>query len=121
MSNDDAREAFRTTIGHRLRELGGAQTWLGEELGAHLGTKAVSQSAVSAWIQGTSTPEPAVVFGLEHVLGLRPGQLSRHLGYLPVDAKPPVGGVEQAIRDDATLPTAARKALLAAVRELRRL
>jgi DNA-binding transcriptional regulator YdaS (Cro superfamily) len=103
----------------RLRELGTSQAWLGEQVGEATGQR-VSQSAVSSWITGTHQPSPEQVFALERVLGFRPGQLSRHWGYLPLEARSPGGGVEAAIRDDPELASNAKRALVAAYRELKR-
>jgi transcriptional regulator with XRE-family HTH domain len=45
-----------------------------------------TQSAVSAWITGKSEPAADTVFACEVATGVGPGALSRHLGYLPLDA-----------------------------------
>jgi transcriptional regulator with XRE-family HTH domain len=47
----------------------------------------VAPSLISTWLRGGSAnPDPAKVFAVERVLDLSPGQLSRHLGYVPVEA-----------------------------------
>lgn len=51
-------------------------------LGRRLG---ISHAAISYWVTGTHAPEPPMVFQLERELGVEPGSLSRHLGYVPVD------------------------------------
>jgi transcriptional regulator with XRE-family HTH domain len=53
------------------------------ELAVELG---VTEAAVSYWIAGHRLPEPDTVFAIERVLQTPPGHLSRHLGYLPVEA-----------------------------------
>src|SRR5688500_13111052 len=55
---------------------------------AKLSGESVSESAVSQWITGTNEPTRRKVFAIEKALGVQPGTLSRHLGYLPVDAVP---------------------------------
>lgn len=42
-----------------------------------------AQNTVSTWVAGDAAPSPEVVFEVEGHLGLRPGSLSRHLGYVP--------------------------------------
>lgn len=49
---------------------------------------AVSQGTISGWRRGGATPQPDSVFAVEQALGLRPGELSHHLGYVPAGATP---------------------------------
>lgn len=66
----------------------------------------VSPSMVSHWSTGRNVPGPTQVFALEAGLGLRPGELSRHLGYQPnaaFDAPPLTASVPEAIRTDELL------------------
>lgn len=45
----------------------------------------VSQTAISNWLRGRQVPPPDKVFAIEAALGVVPGGLSIHLGYLPVE------------------------------------
>lgn len=57
------------------------------ELGRAAGA---APAMLSAWLSGrTANPEPQKVFAVERALGLRPGSLSRHLGYVPASDGPP--------------------------------
>lgn len=47
----------------------------------------VSPELVRQWMTGASEPPRTKVFALEQHFKLRPGALSRLLGYLPVDAR----------------------------------
>lgn len=47
----------------------------------------VSPQLVSDWKRGRRRPPPGQVFALERVLATEPGMLSRHLGFVPVDAE----------------------------------
>lgn len=67
--------------------------------------------------RGERIPKPQGVFALEEALKLRPGELSRHLGFVPVDA---AGSVVEAIEADPDLSSEARRHLLALYREARR-
>ena len=46
----------------------------------------VSPQLVSDWKRGRRRPSADQVFALERALGAEPGSLSRHLGFVPVDA-----------------------------------
>lgn len=47
----------------------------------------VSPQLVSDWKRGRRTPSPDQLFAIERALDVKPGQLSRHLGYVPTDAE----------------------------------
>lgn len=88
------------------------QNWSQAAIGMGVG---VTGSLVGQWEQGrVAPPEPDVVFKLEVALGLPPGRLSRHLGYLPVGA--PELDVVAAIESDPRLDYRARALLTAAYR-----
>lgn len=46
----------------------------------------VSVRTIRSWVRGERTTDPGQVFALERALGCEPGELSRHLGYVPVAA-----------------------------------
>lgn len=111
---------IRQLIRGRLDDLGRNQEWLGAEVARLLGLEqAYRQTTVSNWMTGRSEPDSKQVFAMERVLGLRPGQLSVHYGYVPPTARPLGGGVEEAIEADPHLSTPLKRALLAAYREMR--
>lgn len=46
----------------------------------------VSQGLISGWETGSYEPSPRDACRVEEVLGVDPGELTRHLGYLPLAA-----------------------------------
>ncbi len=108
-SAQDRHHAFADALRETLRLRGMRQ----EDLAQTIGLK---QATISGWITGASVPASDVVFAVERALDLRPGALSRHLGYLPVDAVKNVATVRSAIIDDEGL-TADQKAMLLAAYE----
>lgn len=86
-----------------------------EDLAGMLGT---TQSSVSGWINGKYEPAAAIVFGVERVLGMEPGSLSRPLGYLPVEPVSRTVSVEGAIAQSTQLDDDEKAALLALYRVL---
>ena len=75
------------------------------------------QNAVSAWLAGRVDMPPQRVFACERALGLRPGELSVHAGYVPVDA--PMTSLELALAADRGLSAAQREVVVALVETLR--
>lgn len=72
----------------------------------------ISQATISGFItRNGSEPKAANVFRLEQAFGVQPGELSRHLGYLPVE-RWQVNSVEAAIKADRWLWSEARRVLL---------
>lgn len=95
---------------------GRSQAWLGAEVARATGAASpISGSAVSQWISGKTEPAPDRVFAAEKILKLRPGTLSRLLGYLPASAKDVVT-VEDALDADTALSPTARGILRASYR-----
>jgi len=74
----------------------------------------VSYDTVRRWAREGMAPDPLTVFGLEVLLGLVPGELSRHLGYRPVDSG--VSAVD-AIEADPNLTDVSRRMLLGAYQQ----
>jgi hypothetical protein len=110
---------MRQIIVNALETKGQSQAWLGAEVAAVLGRPhPYSQSVVSQWLHGQTEWQPSVLFAVERALGLRAGDLSRHLGYLPLAAVPPPTTVEGAINADPLLRPALRRALIAGYREM---
>lgn len=79
------------------------------ELADQLGYR--SPGTISHWEKGESPPEPPVVFALEDRLGLTPGTLSQHLGFLPVAADAAPCTVETALVSDLHLTEDRREIL----------
>jgi transcriptional regulator with XRE-family HTH domain len=111
----------RATFGAAIRSARLDAAVSQEALGAQLGS---SQASVASWERGTYIPDPEVVFRLERKLGVRPGALSQHLGYLPIEAAGgtlvPTVDVAEAILKDTHLGEAEKRGLIAAYRAMRR-
>lgn len=101
---------MRAAFGDALREAMGGRSNVA--VGRHVG---LTDDAVAKWIRGESEPPPLTVFAVEEFLGVPPGDLSRHLGFLPVAAKV---SVLSAIDADERLTDRDRKVLRAAYRAL---
>lgn len=67
--------------------------------------------------KGTRAPNPWTLFAVEAHLEVQPGELSRHLGYVPAGA---VSSVAAALEADEALTADTRRMLLAAYRAGRR-
>lgn len=105
-------DAFRDALKRALDESSLAQ----EEVAAALGLK--SDSSISDWKHGrVKNLQPSQVFALEQVLGRHPGELSTHLGFLPLSA---AGTVEAAIIADRGLSPGFRRVVLDFYRSVRR-
>lgn len=118
MGDTHDREAVLAAIRKRLDDMGRSQSWLGAEVARLEGrAEPYSQSAVNLWLSGKSELSPTQVFALERVLQLRPGSLSRRLGYLPVTARS-FTSVRDAVEHDPGLGPVGRRVLLAAYEEL---
>lgn len=73
----ERRRLFGEALAERRLEQNLSQSKLGELLG-------VGQSAVSSWELGEAEPPVETVYFIEEVLKVRPGVLSKHLGWLPL-------------------------------------
>jgi transcriptional regulator with XRE-family HTH domain len=109
----NGRPTFGAALAGALRARGTTQHALGRLLG-------IGQSTISAWVADRAVPSQAVVFRVEAALDLAPGTLSRHLGYLPVDAAVP-STVLDCLAVDPALTDGQRAALRAVYEELTRL
>lgn len=109
----DARGRFGDALSDAMKVRGYSQRDLGQELG-------VSQPAVSGWVVGDAEPAATTVFAAEKVLGLTPGTLSRHLGYLPTDAVKSTPTFEAVVSSDPLLEEHDKRGLLALYREVTR-
>ncbi len=111
----DRRRAFGDALRGALAASGITQDDLAERMTAD--GHPVRQTAISQWITGRSEPDtPEVTFRVERALNVRPGSLSRHLGYLPVDAVRTITDLERAIDSDPRLSDLDRDALRLSLR-----
>lgn len=122
----DAPEAeVAAAIRQRLAELDRSLSWLGAEVARVMGrADPFSQATVSKWLtvpwaseRSTAGMSPAQVFAAEQALGMRPGTLSRSLGYLPTSSRS-ARTVPEAIDADPKLTALGRRVLAATYEEL---
>jgi hypothetical protein len=71
------------------------------------------------WCRGETEIALTYVVILEQVCGVEPGHLSRHLGWVPVDADPSVT-IEQMILAEPDLSAAQKQALLTLLESMRK-
>lgn len=103
--------AMRTQMGER------SQGDLGRAVADQEGrAEPYGQSVVSNWLLGKE-PNPRQAFAIERALGVRPGTLTRLLGYMPLDARP-VRSFEDVIQSDPSLSPQHRNALRNLYRDL---
>lgn len=115
MDRTPQREDFVRALTWLLNERGISQ----RELAAQLGR--ASYTPFYRWFELKAEPQPAEVFAIEKVLDVPPGTLSRHLGYLPPEARSsaPAGATfDEAIRSDPNLNDVGRRTLRAVYSEL---
>lgn len=113
MATDEQRAAFGGALQDVLDRLGMSQTALAAEVGRALGRGPVSQPWISEIRRGAKEPSVEVAFAIEEVVGVKPGQLTRHLGYVPAGARASASVVD-AIEGDVRLDDRGRRSLLAA-------
>lgn len=77
-----------------------------------------ARGSVSKWMNGIVEPSRPKVLAMEAAIGLEPGTLSRHLGWLPVGARE-LPSAEEAILTDPDLTAAQKNILLAALEDFR--
>jgi transcriptional regulator with XRE-family HTH domain len=97
---------FGAALADALIALGIDQKDFAVEMTREVG-EPVSKSSVSQWAGGVHEPTRAKVFAMERLLKLKPGTLSRHMGYLPASAKD-VKSVLDAIDADPKLSEGTR-------------
>lgn len=77
-----------------------------------------ARKTIYRWTRGLNEPSRPQVALLEQELGCQPGELSAHLGYLPISAIEDVS-VETAISLDESLNSSARELLIQLLHTLR--
>lgn len=106
------RTAELKAFGKSLRTAREAKRVTQEDLVVLLGD--VAQSSVSAWERGLMEPTSTTVFRIERALGVKPGGLAQHLGYIPAHVRPITKqDVVDAILRDKALDERGRNAVLA--------
>lgn len=76
--------AFAAALDEALVKHGWSDGVLGEKAAAEMGGPPLTKQAISNYRRGLREPHRATVFAFERALGMKPGRLSQHLGYLPV-------------------------------------
>lgn len=113
-----SRAAFGEAIRDRLHEMKKSQRWLGQEVARLEGRgDAYTQQTVATWLSGSAEPAPRTVFAVEVALSVKPGSLSRLLGYLPPSTRSATS-VRDAIGADPKLTAMGRRVLAAAYEQL---
>src|SRR5687768_11088382 len=113
-----AEQELGQAIQRELESSGRSQSWLGGEVARIEGRdEPYSQSAVSYWLSAKYVPSPTQVFAIEEALSLRPGTLSRIVGYLPASSRS-VRSVGDAIDTDPRLTANGRRIVRAVYQEL---
>lgn len=107
-NSDEPSSAFTVALRRAMDESGMSAAQLARAAD-------VPPSTLRTQLDEGRAPEPKDVFCYEDVLGLDPGELSRHLGYLPVGAASRVS-VRDAIAGDPSLSTEDKELLLAVYR-----
>lgn len=116
-STDEQRAAFGAALAEACQRCGiESATALAVKL-TELSSP-YSQPTCSGWFRGDNEPLRAVVSLLEELTGTAPGGLSRHLGWLPLNAFE-FPDAEMAILADPDLSPANAKALIAALRAMK--
>lgn len=100
----------RLAFGAALRAAREAQGLLQSDLAAIFDRH---QPAISAWEAGRNSPDPPTVFLLEQILDLAPGDLSVHLGYMPLPDEGTWPTFEEAVMDDELLTDDQKRAAIA--------
>ena len=104
-STAEKRQRFAAALRRHLKLWGLSQTALAERLGT-------TQSAVSAWASGKSTPNPDRVFELERIFEVSPGTLAGLLQYRAPEEGPHRCDIVKAIEENETLSRAHKELML---------
>lgn len=113
MADSDA-EARHVAFGNALRQALRVKGMTQEELAEAIGRK---QPMISGWINGKRSPETTdLAFEVERAIGVDPGTLTVHLGYLPPEAVRTVASFESVLLADPGLNDDEKEMLLAGYR-----
>lgn len=109
-SSEERWAAFGRALSAALTRSKKSQTVVARAIG-------VSNSMISEWKLGRAEPgRPALTFALERELDTDPGELSKHLGYVPLEAA--ARSWRNALVHDPEIDDRIRDALLAVIRAL---
>lgn len=104
---EERRRAFGEAVRQALR----VKQMTQEELAAALNK---TQPMISAWIQGKRAPEsPELAFEVERAIGVDPGTLSVHLGFIPPEAARTVASFESVVLADTGLSDDEKELMMA--------
>lgn len=118
MATSNDPEVRRRKFGEALRDAMRVKDVTQEELAERIQQ---SQPAVSGWINGTNAPKTVeIAFEIERALGVDPGSLTVHLGYLPPEALKTVASFEGVLLADPALTADEKEMLLAAYKSARK-
>jgi len=121
----NSNEAERATFGAALYAAAARAGWSKpSQLGAAMREAgfSITDTQVDRWLRGMSEPQRPMVTALEQLCDLSPGALSRHLGWVPLNAGKAgnVVTVEEAVMADKSLGARERGVILDVVRGLRK-
>ncbi len=112
MVSNEQRRVFARALARARKARGLSQSDVARAVG-------VTASAVSLWEAGETSPRPEIVAKLEAVLGLKDGELTRLLGYLPLGVqREATMSVIAALEADPSLTDEQRDLLAALYRQL---
>lgn len=119
MALQQDRKAFGRALEQALRDGGHTHIGFGETLAGHLRRdRPFNQTTITRWVSGENAPDPEVTFGIEELLAMPAGTLSRFLGYLPADAVDAPVSVPAAVEADVGLTAMGRRVVLKVYEEL---
>lgn len=114
----DVREGLAAELRAAFAVSGMSQADLGAAVARMEGREGpYRQNTVSQWLAGSVDLQPQLVFALERALGMRPGTLSVHAGYLPADGV--TTSLELALAADRDLTPGQREDVVAVVEVMR--
>lgn len=116
-ANDEQKEAFSAALRAAMASAGITEVTDLARRGQAVGIDRHGQT-FSTWVHG-SEPSRGEVLALEVLLGVEPGHLSRHLGWVPVGVDPSVT-IEQMILAEPDLTAAQKQALLTLLESMRK-
>jgi hypothetical protein len=115
-SSPEQRKAFGAAVSGALTDAGLRVSALFPVAGSKEPESA--RRAANDWLSGSREPSRPQVIAIEELVGVEPGGLSRHLGWLPVGA-PAIADTELAILADPGLKPIEAKAVIAVLRSFK--
>jgi len=115
-STTEQRKAFGAAVSGALTDAGLRISALFPIAGSENPESA--RRAANSWLAGKREPSRPQVMAIEELVGVEAGELSRHLGWLPIGA-PPIVDAELAILADPGLKPIEAKAVIAVLRSFK--